>query len=262
MAQGLVTHLERADSVDIDQALAQWHGYCAALTDAGFEVVEVAPAPEHADSVFIEDALVIVGDMAVVTAPGAPERRDEVIGARAAAQHLGLEVLELTDSTHSGSRWGGPGRSQSDAAVHLDGGDVLKVGSTIYVGVGGRTTLAGVEALSRLMAGTGHTVEPVPISATLHLKSQVTALPDGTVVGFAELVDEVARWTPFLAVPEPEGAHVVVLGHDAVLMSTAAPRSADLFRSRGLSVVEVDVSEFSKLEGCVTCLSVRQHPFD
>lgn len=257
-----MTHIERADSVDIDQALAQWHGYCSALTNAGFELVDVVPAPELADSVFIEDALVIVGDLAVVTAPGAPERRDEVIGARAAGQQLGLEVLELTDSSRDRSRRGGPRRSQLDAPVHLDGGDVLKVGATIYVGVGGRTTQAGVEALSRLVAGTGRTVEPVPISATLHLKSQVTALPDGTVVGFAEHVDEVGRWPRFLAVPEPEGAHVVVLGDDAVLMSAGAPRSADLFRSRGLSVVEVDVSEFTKLEGCVTCLSVRQHPFD
>lgn len=248
IAEGLVTHIARSDSVDLDRAQAQWHAYCAALADAGFELAEVAPAPEHPDGVFIEDALVLVGDLAVVTAPGAPERQDEVIGARAAAQALGLEVVELV--------------AAGDEPVHLDGGDVLKVGSTIYVGVGGRTTQAGVAALARAVAGTGHSVQPVPISSTLHLKSQVTALPDGTVVGFPDLVDDASRWPRFLAVPEPDGAHVVVLAEDTVLMSAAAPRSADLFRSRGLSVIEVDVSEFVKLEGCVTCLSVRQHPFD
>nr|WP_280923994.1 arginine deiminase family protein [Ornithinimicrobium cryptoxanthini] len=266
----MVTHIARSDSVDPDRALAQWRDYCSALSAAGFELVEVDPAPEHPDSVFIEDALVVVGDLAVVTAPGAPERRDEVIGARAAARALGLEVVEL--AAQDGSAKGEPARDEPardepaggepGEPVHLDGGDVLKVGSAVYVGVGGRTTQAGVQALARAVAGTDHTVEPVPISSTLHLKSQVTALPDGTVVGFPDLVDQVSAWPRFLAVPEPEGAHVVVLADDTVLMSDAAPRSADLFRSRGLSVIEVDVSEFVKLEGCVTCLSVRQHPFD
>lgn len=264
LADGLVTHIARADSVDLDRALAQWRDYCSALSVAGFELVEVDPAPEHPDSVFIEDALVIVDDLAVVTAPGAPERRGEVIAARAAARGLGLEVVEL--AAEGGSAQGEAARDESERVagepVHLDGGDVLKVGSTIYVGVGGRTTRAGVQALARAVAGTSRTVEAVPIRSTLHLKSQVTALPDGTVVGFPDLVDQVSAWPRFLAVPEPEGAHVVVLAADTVLMSDAAPRSADLFRSRGLSVVEVGVSEFVKLEGCVTCLSVRQHPFD
>lgn len=275
LADGLVTHIARSDSVDLDRALAQWRGYCSALSAAGFELVEVDPAPEHPDSVFIEDALVVVDDLAVVTAPGARERRGEVIAARAAARTLGLEVVELAaeggsaegeaardESERGESERGEPARDRPGEPVHLDGGDVLKVGSTIYVGVGGRTTRAGVQALARAVAGTSRTVEAVPIRSTLHLKSQVTALPDGTVVGFPDLVDQVSAWPRFLAVPEPEGAHVVVLAADTVLMSDAAPRSADLFRSRGLSVVEVGLSEFVKLEGCVTCLSVRQHPFD
>lgn len=260
LADGLVTHIARSESVDPDRALAQWRDYCSALSAAGFELVEVDPAPEHPDSVFVEDALVIVGGLAVVTAPGAHERRDEVIGARAAAQALGLKVVELAAQGESAQGEGA--RAERGEPVHLDGGDVLKVGSTVYVGVGGRTTQAGVEALARAVEGTGHVVQPVEISSTLHLKSQVTALPDGTVVGFPDLVDQVSRWPDFLAVPEPEGAHVVVLDDDTVLMSDAAPRSAELFQSRGLAVVEVDVSEFVKLEGCVTCLSVRQHPFD
>lgn len=251
LADGLVTHVARSDSVDADLGLTQWHAYRAALETAGFRLTEVSAAPEHPDGVFVEDALLVVGELAVVTAPGARERRDEVNGTRVAARELGLDVVELVDGHRSG-----------EEPVHLDGGDVLKVGQTLYVGVGGRTTRAGAAALGRLVADVGRVVEVVPIARTLHLKSQVTALPDGVVVGYAPLVDDVSRWPAILEVPEPEGAHVVVLDEGTVLMSDAAPRSADLFRQRGLEVVTVDVSEFVKLEGCVTCLSVRLHPFD
>lgn len=252
LEQGLVTHVARSTTVDADRAHRQWEDYCRALAAADFELTEVDPAPEHPDSVFVEDALLTVGDLAVVTAPGARERRDEVNGARVAAHRLGLETVEVADGH----------RGDHDEPVRLDGGDVLAIGSTLHVGVGGRTTRAGATALGRLVADVGRRVEIVPISQTLHLKSQVTALPDGTVVGYPPLVDDVSRWPSFVEVPEAEGAHVVVLDDHTVLMSDAAPRSADLFQARGLDVVALDVSEFVKLEGCVTCLSVRLHPYD
>jgi dimethylargininase len=97
----------------------------------------------------------------------------------------------------------------------------------------------------------------VPVSRVLHLKSAVTALPDGTVVGFEPLVDDPATWEAFLPVPEEAGSHVVLLDETTVLMSTSAPRTQALLEARGLRVVAVDIGEFEKLEGCVTCLSVR-----
>ena len=117
----------------------------------------------------------------------------------------------------------------------------------------------------------GRTVVPVPVTKVLHLKSGVTALPDGTVIGFAPLVDapdaptrrgaaggsDRSTLSPGLIVPERHGTAVVDLGDGAVVMSADAPRTADLLRARGLDVVTVPVTEFEKLEGCVTCLSVR-----
>ena len=91
----------------------------------------------------------------------------------------------------------------------------------------------------------------------LHLKSAVTALPDGTVVGYAPLVDDPAIFPHFLAVPEESGAHVVCLSDDHLLMAADCPRTVDMFEDRGYRVTTVDISEFQKLEGCVTCLSVR-----
>lgn len=85
----------------------------------------------------------------------------------------------------------------------------------------------------------------------------MTALPDGTVIGYPPLVDDPSLFPRFLAVPEAEGTAVVVLGERRVLMSASAPQTAELLRERGLDVVTVAVSEFEKLEGCVTCLSVR-----
>jgi dimethylargininase len=85
----------------------------------------------------------------------------------------------------------------------------------------------------------------------------VTALPDGTVVGWDPVVDDAGVWSSYLAVPEEQGAHVVLLDDRTVLMSAAAPRTRELYESRGLRVVAVDITEYEKLEGCVTCLSVR-----
>ena len=142
----------------------------------------------------------------------------------------------------------------------LDGGDVLKVGSTIYVGQGGRTNAEGIAQLAAHLEPRGASVVTVPISKVLHLKSAVTALPDGTVIGFEPLVDDPSVFPRFLAVPEEGGSHVVLLGGNRLLMSTDAPRSAELFASLGYEPVQVDISEFVKLEGCVTCLSVRVRP--
>ena len=97
----------------------------------------------------------------------------------------------------------------------------------------------------------------MPITKVLHLKSAVTALPDGTVIGYEPLVDDTRVFDRFRPVPEESGAHVVDLGDGRLLMAADAPRSAELFRDLGYDPVLVDIGEFQKLEGCVTCLSVR-----
>jgi dimethylargininase len=85
----------------------------------------------------------------------------------------------------------------------------------------------------------------------------VTALPDGTIIGYEPLVDDPSVYPSFLAVPEEHGTAVVVLDDSTVLMSSDAPETAQLFRDRGLEVITTPITEFEKLEGCVTCLSVR-----
>ena len=238
LADGLVTHIER-QPVDPDLAARQWEDYVDALRGAGWEVVEAPAAPELPDSAFIEDTVVVYGDLAVITRPGAPERRPEPDAVEPVLLGLGYRVARIEE----------PGT--------LDGGDVLKHGGTVWVGLGGRTNREGFEQLAGHLAELADDVIPVPLSLVLHLKSAVTALPDGTVVGLPEVVDHPEVYPEFLAVPEEHGGHVVLLGDDRLLMSTSAPQTAALFRDRGYDVVTVDISEYEKLEGCVTCLSVR-----
>ena len=223
----------------MDLAGEQWTAYVAALHDAGWETIEVPPADDCPDSVFVEDTVVMYGDRAVVARPGADERKPETAATAEVLRDLGYDVRTIES----------PGT--------LDGGDVLKHGGTVWVGQGGRTNAVGLGQLAAHLAPLGADVVGVPLTKVLHLKSAVTALPDGTVVGYEPLVDDASVWPDFLAVPEEAGSHVVLLGDDRVLMSTSAPRSRELFEQRGLDVVAVELSEFEKLEGCVTCLSVR-----
>jgi dimethylargininase len=238
LADGLVTHMEKVP-VDSDAAVEQWHGYVAALERCGWATYEVPPADDCPDAVFVEDTMVVYRDLAVMTRPGAPQRRDEVAAAEIAVQARGYRTARVDD----------PGT--------LDGGDVLKVADTVYVGRGGRTNAAGLEQLRALLEPLGALVIGVPVSKVLHLKSAVTALPDGTVIGYPPLVDDTQVFPDFTPVPEEAGSHVVLLGAGRLLMSASAPRTAELLERRGYTPVVVDIGEFEKLEGCVTCLSVR-----
>ena len=238
LARGIVTHIERR-AVDVALAVLQWRAYVEAFESAGWETIEVPPADECPDSVFVEDTMVVYGDLAVMAAPTIESRRGELSGAARSVEAQGYRLARIEP----------PGT--------LDGGDVLKIGDRIYVGNGTRTNDDGISQLAKLLEPIGASVEAIPHTKALHLKSAVTALPDGTVVGYPGLVDDVGAFDRFLAVPEATGALVVLLGEGRLLMAASAPKTASIFEAMGHQPVVVDISEFEKLEGCVTCLSVR-----
>jgi dimethylargininase len=237
VADGLVTHIERRP-VDASLAHAQWLGYVEALEVAGWEAVEVERADDCPDAVFVEDTLVVFHGTAVIARPGVESRLREIDGAEAAVVSLGYS----------------PKRIESPGT--LDGGDVLQVDDTVYVGTGGRTNSEGVRQLRTILMPLGATIVAVPVRKVLHLKSAVTALPDGAIVGYPPLVEERELFTRFMPVPEESGAHVVDLGGGRVLLAADCPRTAELFSGLGYEPAVVDIGEFQKLEGCVTCLSV------
>ena len=171
LADGLLTHLERRP-VDVDLARQQWDGYVAALAAEGWDIVEVPPADDFPDAAFVEDTAVVYGDLAVIARPGATERRPETAGTEETLRGLGYRIARIEE----------PGT--------LDGGDVLKHGGRVWVGLGSRTNHAGLEQLTALLEPLGITVRGVTVERVLHLKSAVTALPDGTIVGYEALVDD------------------------------------------------------------------------
>jgi dimethylargininase len=237
LAEGIVTHARRTP-VDAERAQKQWSAYVGALRGHGWKIVEAAPADDCPDGVFVEDAAVVLRGVAVLTRPGAPQRRAEVESVGRALTELGLTPHAMV----------APGT--------LDGGDVMAAGDVVYVGLGGRTNAEGARQLEQALAPTGLSVVTVPVTKVLHLKSAVTALPDGAVIGYPAALDDASAFAGLVAAPEEAGAHVVDLGDGALLMASGAPRTADLLTARGFRPVAVDISEFEKLEGCVTCLSI------
>ena len=236
LAEGIVTHIERTP-VDVAAARTQHAAYAAALAGSGRTIQQAPAAEDCPDSVFIEDMVVVCEDLAVLARPGAPTRRAELAGVAETLRSLGLRTASIQE----------PGT--------LDGGDVLQAGQTVYVGRSGRTNGAGIRQLRALLAPLGRTVVAVPLTNVLHLKSAVTALPDGTFLLLPHLVPA-GLFPAVRPVDEESGCHVVPLGGDRVLIAASAPRTAELLDDLGFTPVVVDIGEFEKLEGCVTCLSV------
>jgi dimethylargininase len=239
LADAELTYLDRVP-VDVARAREQHAGYVALLQRLGHEVVEVAPRDDLPDATFVEDAVVVVDDLAVLTRPGASSRQPEVDSVRDTVVALGLRTARV------------------EAPATIDGGDVLQLGSTVFVGLGGRTTPDAVEQLREHLAPLGRRVVAVPVLGCLHLKTGATALPDGTVLtvpGWVDVEPFQRAGLELLEVPEPSGADVVLSG-ERVVLSAAAPATAALVRERGFEVHEVDISELEKAECGPTCLSV------
>ncbi|GMK57956.1 hypothetical protein CspeluHIS016_0407900 [Cutaneotrichosporon spelunceum] len=241
MAEGQITHIAKPTSVSHERAQAQWEAYVDIYRAEGWTVVEVPVADDCPDCVFIEDAVVMFGNTAVITAPGTPSRAAEPVAVEAAIRAALPDVCV----------------ARIEGTGTLDGGDVLKVGKDVYVGLGVRTNAEGVRQLRRIVHAEGYCLHAVPVTKALHLKSAVTALPDGTVIGWLPIVDNPSIFPRFMPVPEEHGVAVVVLSDEHVLMSNDAPETTKLLERMGFTVTTVGISEFEALEGCVTCLSVR-----
>ena len=241
LPEGLVDHIERVP-VDYDLAVKQWEQYVALLRRYAWETIEVARSDDCPDSVFVEDTMVVYNNVALISRPGALSRRPEIVDAERTIERLGYSIDHIRE----------PGT--------LDGGDVLKVADLMYVGRSDRTNAEGVAQMRRTFEPLGVAVVEVPVSKVLHLKSAATALPNGSVIGYLPGLDDASIFPKFIPVPEPSGAHVVLLGGNRLLMAASAPKSAQLFAGLGYEPIFVDISEYEKLEGCVTCLSVRLRP--
>jgi len=241
-----LTHLDRTP-IDAAKAADQHSAYEQALANAGCEVVRLPELAGHPDGVFVEDTALILGDHAVITRPGAASRVSET---QSTSEGL-ADQFELH-------------RIQSG---FVDGGDVLRIGQKLYVGISTRTDAAGISALDELVAPLGYHVVQAQLRDCLHLKTGATfAGKDarGTpIILYGERSVDPAQFAGIepLAVDESElAAANCIRVADRLILPAGNPRTAGLLRDRGFRVVEVDVSELQKAEAGVTCMSLIDEP--
>ena len=233
-----LTHLERT-TIDVTVARAQHSQYEDTLRRLGCGVERIETADECPDSVFVEDTAIVLDEIAVITRPGAPSRRGESAGVERALSRY-RPIHRMT------------------APAIMDGGDVLRVGRTIYAGISSRTNEEGARRLASAIAPFGYTVQCVRVDGCLHLKSAITAVGDRTVLCNPEWVDT----DPFLQCEviavdarEPFAANVLRI-RESLVCAAAHPLTADVLRRRGYDVHLVDASELAKAEAGVTCCSL------
>ena len=243
LAECELTHIERV-AIDLDRAAEQHQAYAALLAKVGVDITILDPLAQFPDSCFVEDAALAFPECFVLTSPGVASRRGEPAELRV---HLPADRSILTIET----------------PATIDGGDVLTVGRSVFVGLTSRTNAAGVEALGAALAPYGYSVTGVPGDAALHLKTAVTAPDDRTVLINPALIDRnvFAAFDQIECDPsEPFAGNCLRLG-DTVVMQSAHPRTAALLAARGFAVKGVDVSEFAKAEAGLTCLSLIIPPY-
>ena len=233
-----LTHLERS-AIDLTRARAQHAAYEAALAALGCEIGHIPAADHLPDSVFVEDAAIVLDEIAVMTRPGAASRLDEVDG-------VAIALLP-----HRDLRWLG-------SPATLDGGDVLLLGRTLYVGAGGRSNLEGIDQLADAVGPFGYDVRAVQARGCLHLKSAATALAPNLALVNPEWIApdsfgaiDVVEIDP----AEPFAANVLRVG-GTVLCAAAFPRTRARIEAAGIATRTVDVSELAKAEGALTCCSL------
>ena len=233
-----LTHRAR-EPIDVARATAQHAGYEALLRSLGATVVGVPAAPELADAVFVEDAAVVLDEVAVITRPGAPSRRAESAAVVATLARY-LPVHGMTPP------------------ATLDGGDVLRLGRTLYVGRSGRTNQHGIDQLRQLVTPFDYRVEAVEFAGCLHLKSAVTALAEELLLANPAWVSTAGFpgcETLFVDPREPDAANALRVA-GTIVYPSEFPRTLGRLSERGLRVATTDCSELAKAEGAVTCCSL------
>lgn len=233
-----LTHLER-NPIDIDKAEEQQLAYENALQQMGYLIRRLPEAPHLPDGIFVEDTAVVFNEIGIITRPGAASRRPETESmAKVLQEYRKLQQIEA------------PGT--------LDGGDVLVLGSHIYIGLSQRTNPEGIRQFSEIVKPFGYSVTGVPVTNCLHLKTALTPLEDDLLLINPRWVDgEIFKGFQTVSVhpDEPYGANVMRRDNHA-LCTEAFPHTIELLEKRGYDLITVDQSELAKAEAGLTCCSV------
>jgi dimethylargininase len=238
IAHCVLTHLPRVE-IHYEVARQQHRHYEDLLTGLGCQLISLEPEADLPDSVFVEDVAVILDEIGILARPGPDSRRSEVTRiAPVLGEHRVLKSIEP------------PGT--------LEGGDVLRIGRKLYVGMSGRTNGQGFDQLRSLAEGFGYSVTPVPVKDCLHLKSAVSQVGPESVLVNPNWVDGAAfSGQQLLEIDgrEPYAANGLLVG-DSLIYPRSYPHTAERLVRQGVQLETVDVSELQKAEGAVTCCSL------
>ncbi len=218
----------------------QHETYVKTLRSFGLEVIVLDPLPEYPDAHFVEDTAVVTPAVAIITNPGAESRKGE---ADAIAPVL--------------ARYRKTVRIQAPGT--LDGGDVLMVGTHFFIGLSERTNQEGTEQLGRILETYGNTWTMVPVVTGLHFKSSVNYVGKNILLVTEDFVDldELKDYEKIIVDKDEAYACNTLLANDRLITPKGFPRTRKKLEAIGLEIVELDVSEVRKMDGGLTCLSIR-----
>lgn len=226
---------------DFDMALEQHIQYVEALRRCGLEVLELDADSQFPDSVFVEDVALCTPGCAIVTNPGAPSRNGEKIKMKAILQEFYKQVESIEP----------PGS--------LDAGDVMMVGNHYFIGLSQRTNIQGAEQLIEILERYDMTGSSVPLKEMLHLKSGLSYLEQNQLLISGEFINNpvFADFQKIEVIPEESYAANSLWVNSTVLVPAGYPNTRDKIEQAGYSTLTLDVSEFRKLDGGLSCLSLR-----
>ncbi len=226
---------------DYQLALKQHDSYIEALQHCGVKVIVLPEEEKYPDSVFIEDTAVLADKCAVITLPGAESRQGEELSIRKALKPF-FEQIENIDTPGS-----------------LEGGDVMRVGNHFYVGLSERTNEEGFRQFAAFFGSFGYSASAITMNEFLHLKTGLSYLENNNLLIAGEFVRE-KEFEKFnrIEIDESEAyAANCIWVNGTVLVPAGFPKTQGKIEKAGYPVIEVDVSEFRKLDGGLSCLSLR-----
>jgi dimethylargininase len=238
-AMGLTTAVG-SDPADYGLMVKQHAAYLEALTTAGLEVIVLDPLPDFPDAHFVEDTAVVTPDVAVITNPGSAARRGEE-----------KSIAPILAKFRKIERIQPPGT--------VDGGDVLQAGNHFFIGLSERTNKQGAEQLSRILQSHGSTWTVVAVGAGLHFKSSVNYVGRNTLLVTSDFTatEQLAGYEQIVLDKAESYAANTLLVNEHLLIPAGYPKTRKQLESRDLTIIELEVSEIRKMDGGLTCMSLR-----
>jgi dimethylargininase len=233
-----LTYLAR-QKIDVAKAIEQHRGYEECLARLGVRLTRLPAEPNLPDSVFVEDAAIVLDELAVITRPGATSRRAETESvADALSDFRPLKFIQ--------------------PPATIEGGDVMRVGRTLYAGLSGRTNREGVSQLRKIVEPHNYRVETIETAGCLHLKTGCAYLGRQTILANRNWINvQSLSGFDLIDVPddEPCAANILTIG-DTVMTPVGFPKTRELIEERGFKTLMIDINELQKAEAGLTCLSI------